>query len=1214
MKILLLSLERTRITLLRNVSKIITRQLDIEFLFDNITEQQIIAGSADLATSIDHADVIIISHILNEEAVERIRKFLVQHKGKIILPFSSSGKLMRLVNIGSFSFKNTEKRDNQSNTNEVSRLRSIMTKIFDEDDLVKRLKDLMEFAPKVLKFIPGSAQGIRYYLECYISWLEPTKENTESLLKILLQVSGYSIEYRIPTFTESEGIYHPQTGYSYSANDFLSKHQSNVVVGVLCSRSSVISGDTAYLDQIITQFESRGIQPMPVYTEAFDSRSSIKQYFINEDGKPRISALISLTGFPLVGGHVRSMPDEAVELLREMNVPYFAPLTLTHQSELEWKQAKDGISPIQVATNIALPELDGAIEPVVLVHADQSEGKQIISENIERFVSRVERRIYLRKKPNKDKRVAIVIYCFPPSRGAVGTAAYLDVSRSLHKLLSQMRNEGYTLDVPSTPKALLDSIIGYGEQYSSASNPLNVAATISREEYMQFVPNWKKASAEWGEPPGELNTDGESFLIQGKHFGNVFIGVQPGFGYEGDPMRLLFSKNATPHHGFLAFYAYIHKKWNADAVVHFGTHGALEFMPGKQNGLSSDCYPHILIDNAPNIYLYSVNNPSEAAIAKRRSYATTVSYLVPTNEKAGLYRGLASLKQLLGDYHSTDKSNTIRHEALLDTIRTKAIECRFEFETIEKLTANLCEIEERLVPLGLRIISDQPGANDLADLLFELSKFERVELGLPSLLSLVADEIQCRSLIMAFLSGEDTIAKRYIANQTARKQAEEILLYFRSIVKEITTSDEITAILRALEGKYTPPGPGGDLLRVPQALPVGRNITSLNPLAMPSDVAIKIGKHTISLLLERVLAEQGRYPESIGMVLWGLDNIKTGGEAVAQAFALLGVEVMNDSLGNKSRLQVIPLDVLGRPRIDCLFTVSGIFRDMFAHQMNMLDDAVQLVASLDEPIENNYIRKHYLEMIQSGMDSESSLYRVFSNASGSYGTNVDYMVSSNNWEEQSDLAKIFAKRKGFAFGKKRNEIQAAEVLKRISSYIDVTYQNLDSSEIGISDVDHYYEYLGGLTNLATTTRGIKPTAYVGDTTTANAIVRTLEETVALEARTKLLNPKWYNAMMKHGYEGVEEIKKRVDYTYGWSATAQAAPAWFYDEVHETYIRNEELRRQMQKENPDSFRGMVDRLFEANRRHYWHATQEQLNELNEVSDAVLDELEGISSSD
>jgi len=431
MKILLLSLERTRITTLRIATQVVAVQTGEEILCENITEQQIVSGTSNLSEQVSDAAVIVISHILNEDAVTLIRESLKDKKQKIILPFSSSGKLMRLVNIGSFSFKSVDKSDDEPKAKEVSLFRSILTKVFDEDDLVKRLKDLMEIAPKVLKFIPGTAQGMRYYLESYLAWLEPTMENTESLVKILLNLNGCKIEYATPTVTASEGIYYPNTAYTYSTNDFLSSRRRKNTVGLLCSRSSVVSGDTAYLDELIERFGLAGIQPIPVFTEAFDSRPAIKKYFVGDDGKPVIDALISLTGFPLVGGHVRSLPDDAVELLKELDVPYFAPLTLTHQSEAEWKQAKDGITPIQVATNISLTELDGAVEPLVLVYADLIRGKQLVAENAERFVARIAKRIALQTKPNSEKRLTIVIYCFPPAHRSVGTAAYFEFFQSL---------------------------------------------------------------------------------------------------------------------------------------------------------------------------------------------------------------------------------------------------------------------------------------------------------------------------------------------------------------------------------------------------------------------------------------------------------------------------------------------------------------------------------------------------------------------------------------------------------------------------------------------------------------------------------------------------------------------------------------------------------------------------------------------------------------
>ena len=1238
--LLLISLERTRERVIRQAITRLEAELGEKiFQFDQLIESDIVLESRESITAkIHQADVIITSHILGDELVDHILSALASHpKTFQFYPFSSSGRLMRSVRVGSLSFGEIQltqpKEKNEDSS--LSKVRSLLLKIADEDKLAERLKDLMSLAPKVLRFIPGASQGLRYFLEVYLAWLEPTDRNSDSLLKIILRNADpkyLHIEYQTPSSFEADGVFDWRT---QTVSPLLTPRASvnGSVVGLLVPRNSITSGDTKYIIDLAKRFQKVNIEVVIVFSESFDARKAIDAYLTDSNGKCVADLLLSLTGFPLVGGHVKSEPQDAIAKLTEIDIPYISAITLTHQRKEEWLQSREGLSPVQVATNISLTELDGAIEPIVIASSDGAEGKQLIDSNADLLVKRVEHWLNLREKSNRDKKIAVVIFCFPPARGAVGTAAYLDVFTSLYALLERLSNEGYVIDLPSSKDQLLRDILGGNSNFATSSTPLNVAATMSIAAYKQNVPRWKEVTKEWGELPGEINTDGEQFLIQGKQYGNVFVGVQPGFGYEGDPMRLLFSKNATPHHGFLAFYAHIKNTFQADAVVHFGTHGALEFMPGKHNGLSADCWSHELIGALPNVYLYSVNNPSEATIAKRRSYATTVSYLTPTNTKAGLYRNLESLKTFIDEYYHSSEVENERRAAIRETIIEKATECHLEFDSgkdfailIEELSLQLTEISSRLIPLGLRIIGETPNREDQLDLLEELSRFDRSEVGIRSLETLLQEKKSLAkdvideqittiisSLVESGLASAKSTLKKFDLSRSSRQSAEKTLEFLSDVLERMMTSDEITPMVRALNGKFIPPSTGGDLLRVPSALPVGRNITALNAYSIPTAVANTIAKISVKQLLDRARNDNnGILPECIGMVLWGLDNIKTGGEAVAQAFLLLGVEVRPDSLGNMTRLRVIPLDELQRPRIDVVFTVSGIFRDIFGHQMGLLDEAVKLVASLDEPLDNNFVKKHHEEMQAKGFAKNESLYRVFSNASGSYGTNVDYMVMSNNWKEQNDLADIFSKRKGFSFGKHREEIKATDVFKHLAGYIDTTYQNLDSSEIGISDVDHYYEYLGGLTNMAAVARGTKPNAYVADTTTSKPVLRSLEETVRLEAQTKVLNPKWYEAMMKHGFEGVEEIKKRVDYTYGWSATAQAVPSWFYDEVHESFIRNEELRERMQQANPDAFHAMTERLAQANNRGYWNATAEQLDELDRAASDTEEMIEGVET--
>ncbi len=1240
--ILLISLERTRERVLRRAIAQLGEELGEE-LFDLdilIESDAVLVSRDDLLKKIHSADIIITSHILTDDLVDHILVGLATHpKHFDFFPFSSSGRLMRSVRVGSLSFgeiQTTPRAEKNGNVS-LSRIRSLLLKIADEDKLAERLKDLMTLAPKILRFIPGASQGMRYFLESYIAWLEPTDENTNSLLKIFLRLNNekYSrIVYRTPSSYASEGIYDWRTQQLFfSLQEYQNDRAltSSPIVGVLVPRNAISSNDTNYIHELARKFINDSIEVIIVFSETFDARKAIDTYLTDASGHCIVDLLLSMTGFPLVGGHIKSEPQAASDALSALDIPYISAITLTHQRKEDWLHSREGLSAIQVVTNISLTELDGAIEPIVIASSDGEDGKQLIEENANLLVERIKNWLTLGKKSNRDKKIAVVIFCFPPARGAVGTAAYLDVFTSLHTFLKRLQSEGYSVNIPVTKEQLLNDIIGSDSSYAMSSTPLNVAATMTVPRYKNYVPRWKEAEREWGAPPGEINTDGEQFLIQGIQYGNVFVGVQPGFGYEGDPMRLLFTKNATPHHGFLAFYAHLKKQFQADAVVHFGTHGALEFMPGKHNGLSSECWSQELIGSLPNIYLYAVNNPSEATIAKRRSYATTVSYLTPTNSRAGLYRSLESLKNCIDEYRSSLVVEGLRQSALCETLIERAHECHLEYDSskmfpqiVDELSAQLTEISQRLIPLGLRIIGETPKREEQIDLLEELARFDRRELDIQSLDSLLQESktldavttaepfhFILSTLAESGLEAATLALKQYDLSRNSRASAEKTLHFLSEILDRMVLSDEITPLVRALDGKYIPPSPGGDLLRVPAALPVGRNITALNPYSIPTAVALSVARISVAQLLARAQKDSsGRIPECIGLILWGLDNIKTGGEAIAQAFLLLGVEVRPDALGNMTKLRVIPYEELQRPRIDVVFTVSGIFRDIFAHQMSLLDEAVKLVALLDETPEKNFIRKHHLELQSKGFRSDESLYRVFSNASGSYGTNVDYMVMSNNWTQQRDLADIFSKRKGFSFGKHREEIKATEIFRELAGYIDTTYQNLDSSEIGISDVDHYYEYLGGLTNLAAVARGVKPNAYVADTTTATPVLRSLEETIRLEAQTKSLNPKWYEAMMKHGFEGVEEIKKRVDYTYGWSATAQAVPSWFYDEIHESYIRNEELRGRMQQANPDAFHAMTERLTEAHSRGYWEATSEQLQELSNAASDAEEIIEGV----
>jgi len=1251
-----------------------------------------------IGDAIAGSDLVIISHVLLDDEVAALRQ-LVRERGHdvaTIAVISSAGPLMRLTRMGRFRFSEREearppRRSSRAPGNGTGRLRELLRKIAGDHDTGRYLKELMILAPKILRMLPGRMRDLRSYLESYLYFIECSDRNVRSMFLMLADRYHPPLKgmlaglYEPPFVYPAEGIYHPDAPEVFSSRDaYLSWYrrrtpavQDAPLVGMILLRGDVLMDETSHIHSVISALERRGLGVIPAFSSSFDYRAAVERMMLRTDGTG-IDALVSLTAFPLVGGHVRSDVPAAVGALRRYGVPYFSPIPLLFQTLEEWRESGLGLAPVQTALHVALPELEGAIEPLVasgVMMTPAGKVKTGIEERCERLARRVERWIALRRRERATRRIAITIFAFPPNRGAVGTAAYLDVFRSLHNTLARLKEEGYTVELPESPEAMIGEIITGDDPLAVLSSAdLHVAARMSPAEYMAHATGAGRASTTWGTPPGQLDTDGRDLLIHGRIYGNIFVGVQPSFGYEGDPMRLLFARNASPHHGFLAYYAWIEHVFGADVHLHFGTHGALEFMPGKQVGLDAGCWPDVLIGELPNIYLYSINNPSEGTIAKRRSLATLVSYLTPPLEHAGLYRDLGMLRSMVDDYRTThpdDPRRELTFQALAEKVndvhmgeelRLPSSAAQTPDAFVARLHALLLEIELRLIPTGLHVVGAIPEREELADLLFAAGEYDRPEHNVRALAGIIAEGFGERyeELYRRADAGDGAAIERYSAIRRIAREGITALLagfsrdgtprrtsdprhrapdsaetaiaaighaaphlrlphgelratltYLLGIAERACERHELDALSDALSGRYISPGVGGDTVRNPETLPSGRNIHALDPAAVPSPVAVRSGRRVAELMLEKHLQETGGHPESIGMILWGLDNIKTQGEAIAQAFALVGVAPEPNALGRMSRLRVIPVEELGRPRIDVTIQASGIFRDIFGLQMELLDEAIRMVAALDEPDELNFVRKRS-RRIAARLDitEQEASTRVFSNADGSYGTNIDHTVAMSSWETREDLAEIFLRRKTFAYGKGFGAREARTLFDELAAGIDATFQNLDSSEVGITDVDHYFEYLGGLTNVVEQRRGRRPLPLVADTTTARTKVRTLEATIRLEVRTKLLNPKWFEGMLRHGYQGVEEIRKRLDYTFGFSATANAVDGWVYDQVHDTYLADGELRGTMQRLNLDAYAGLVRRLAEAKERGFWQPAPERAALLRDIHDALEDRLEGI----
>lgn len=1100
--------------------------------------------------------------------------------------------------------------------------------------------------PKILRFIPGTAQDVRAYFLTMQYWLAGSEQNMFNLVQFL--VDRYADGARrglrgtlkpgVPLEYPEVGVYHPRMAQRMSAEmgdlPRVATSGKNGTVGLLVMRSYLLAGNTGHYDGVITALEARGMKVIPAFATGLDNRPAIDGYFF-KDGQPAIDAMVSLTGFSLIGGPAYNDAHAAENILARLDVPYLAVTPVEFQTLDHWGASARGLLPVESTMMVAIPELDGATGSMVYggrgssKHVscngcnkgctfDSLEGAhdmQTCSERADALAARVGKLIALRRSERAHRKVAAVIFNFPPNAGNTGTAAHLAVFESLYNTLAAMQRQGYTVTLPASVDALRESLItGNAAQYGA---PANVHATIAVDDHVRRERHLKQIEAQWGPAPGKLLTDGSQLFVLGARFGNVFVGIQPSMGYEGDPMRLLFEQGFAPTHAFTAFYRWIREDFGAHAALHFGTHGALEFMPGKQNGLTATCWPDRLIGDLPNMYLYASNNPSEGTIAKRRAAATLISYLTPPVAQAGLYKGLMELKDLLERFRSLEPEAAQERGELAGLIRTLALELDLceEGDTwadgsdacIMRLSAALLELEYTLIPCGLHVVGQAPSVAERIDLLLSCAQAGHGE---------TAALAGVREAITSLVHGvpvEQAVQRIAASNAAALAMLAELAKTDALLCED----HEMDGILRALDGRFLRPAPGGDLLRTPTILPTGRNVHGFDPFRIPSAYAVKDGARQAQRLIQRHMADGNAFPESIAMVLWGTDNLKSEGGPIGQALALMGARPRFDSYGRLAGAELLTLAELGRPRIDVMISLSGIFRDLLPLQIRLLAEAAFLAASADEPADQNFIRRHALAyQATHGVDLETASLRVFGNAEGAYGSNVNNLVDNSRWEDTDELAETYSRRKGFAYGRAGQPVQHAQLLKSVLADVQLAYQNLDSVELGVTTVDTYFDTLGGVSRAIQRAKGqgaaVAP-VYIGDQTRdsqGGGTVRTLTEQVAIETRTRMLNPKWTEGMLKHGYEGVRQIEVHLTNTMGWSATTGQVQPWVYEQLTQAFMLDPAMRKRLAELNPTASARVASRLLEASDRHFWQPDPSVLKALREASEELEDRLEGV----
>lgn len=1136
------------------------------------------AALAACIADIGRADIVIATMLFLDDHIRAVLPALAARRDACdaMLCMMSAGEVMRLTRIGRFTMSGEARGP-------LALLKRLRGKSAGSGSSGQGQMKMLRRLPQMLRFIPGTAQDVRAYFLALQYWLGGSQENIANLVRMLVrryaggprEALGGALKVAPPVHYPEIGLYHPRArGRITERLADLPTEGSGGTVGVLLLRSYLLAGNTAHYDGAIAALEGRGLRVIPAFASGLDARPAIERFFM-ANGTPVVDAIISLTGFSLVGGPAYNDARAAEEVLARLDVPYIAAHPLEFQTIEHWQADPRGLTPVEATMMVALPELDGAIWPMTFGGRSWSvegEARRDMASHPERartLAARAARLVALRRTQRSARKVALVLFNFPPNAGATGTAAYLSVFASAWNTLRAMRDAGYAVDLPADAEALRRAICeGNAGRHGTHAN---VAARIPSDDHVRREPYLAEIEAQWGPAPGRAQSDGASLFVLGARFGNVFVGIQPAFGYEGDPMRLLFERGFAPTHAFSAFYRWLREDFGADAVLHFGTHGALEFMPGKHAGLSAACWPDRLIGDLPNLYLYASNNPSEGMLAKRRAGATLISYLTPPVAHAGLYRGLLDLKASIDRWRAQDPdtdpnarltlAGVVQAQAAAVDLTTAEPPWADPDAEIARLTEALLELEYTLIPHGLHVVGVPPDAAQRAELL----------------------------------------DAAHVTDPAERSRLDTLL----------ADDNETRAILHALDGGYVRPAPGGDLLRTTEVLPTGRNLHGFDPFKIPSAFAMADGARQAEKLLARHSADGNALPETVAIVLWGTDNLKTEGGPIAQALWLMGAEPRHDSYGRLAGAQLVPLDRLGRPRIDVMVTLSGIFRDLLPMQTKLLAEAALLAAQADEPEAMNFVRKHALaHLAEHGGTIEQAALRVFGNADGAYGANVNHLLESGAWQEEDELAEAYIRRKGFAYGVDGRPMRQDAVLSAVLAKVDVTYQNLDSIEVGLTTIDQYFDTLGGISRAVKRARGSDAAVYVGDQTRGEGRVRTVAEQVALETRTRALNPKWFEALLAHGYEGVRQIEAHVTNTMGWSATTGQVAPWVYDHLAATFMLDDAMRQRLAALNPTASAKIANRLIEAHERRYWSPSAEVLDRLRQAGEELEDRLEGI----
>lgn len=1143
-----------------------------------------------------YASQIVLVDIRGQSGLsDYLQELLPQSKATIVVLIGGSSHIFALTRMGSFRGSDIFKGDRQMDVD-----------IFIK---TKRFSDLTRKMGRILPF--GKLKDMRNWIMAQEYYANYGRENIKGLLLFLAREYGGARVKNVPPprKTLDYGIWWPGKGFFSDMAEFrkaIPEDRSKPTIGVFIYSDMHLEDCAPTVREIINQAGGRA-NIIPLFSKVEYNLEAISRFFF-QGGAPAIDLMVNMQYFRLHGGPYGGTPEPTYDLLERLNVPVLIAFHLYSTEIEEWRRSTK-VNPLEVVLGAVLPELDGCIEPIMVsgtvsLGRDESIEAEVkeceaIPERVSRLSERALRWIDLRKKRNEDKKIALLLYDYPPGEANIGTAGYLDSLASLEIFLSKLAANGYKIEMPSGK--ILDTLISRGVVNSPRFESSRPEIAVSVGKYSEWYSELSQEVQQelehhWGPPPGKVMVEGQSLLIPGIILGNIFVGLQPSRGVHEDPQKAYHDKDLPPHHQYICFYKWLEKEFRADALVHWGMHGTLEFTKGKEIPLSEACYPDILTGNIPHLYYYWVGNTSESTIAKRRSYAVTISHASPPTVSSDLYGSYLELEDLIAEY---DKESEER-DRLKELIDRKVSQLNLNASDIESLKLLLYRMKRRLIPEGLHVIDQKLEGETLVSYLTSVLRLGRE---VPSLHETLAERRGRGGEELAqdprLAEDVEAEARHYVAkllNGDEIDIPEESKSYVLELRDRINRSDESGALLHLLSGGYLLPNLGGDPIRTPGVFPVGRNMYEFDPRLIPTHTAQRLGEEAATKLLSIYCQKHGSYPETIGTVLWGFETVKTGGNTIAQILSYLGVRLTTRASPWFKDLELIPLEELGRPRIDVVITICGIFRDLFGTHIELLNKAVEMAATAEEPTEHNYVRKHYLET--KGQFGELAKARIFGPSESEYATSMRTLVESSSWREEKELAASYDDSMCHAYWGGRIN-RAPELFQGLAGRIEVVSQERDNTEYEFTDLDHYYEFFGGLARSVKEKRGEYPEQWVVDTTEENLEIEDVEKVLDRATRTRTLNPKWIEGMLNHDFHGAQKVAERIEYLLGLQATTGRVSEWLFDQAAQTLLFDEEMRRRLVENNRYATLDLAERMLEAHERGYWKATPVDLENLKTI---------------